>query len=165
MPADLDLVRRLSAAEHGLAVVGHHAARRDRSCLVGQRRGPRRPGHRATVRRPRRRGGARKLSHLRRAGRAAVVFRSGWEWVSVEGPVPLAGPAIRADGLAPDARAMLLRDIFTAVGGTHDDWDDLRPGDGRGGSHRRARGTRTHHRQRLSRRTDAVRLVGIGRIP
>ena len=75
------------------------------------------------------RGDTRKLAHLRRAGRAAVVFRSGWEWVSVEGPVRIIGPDDHADGVASDDRAdgvalpKLLRDIFTAAGGTHDDWD------------------------------------------
>src|SRR5207244_11675446 len=69
------------------------------------------------------RGDARKLSHLRRAGRAAVVFRSGWEWVSVEGPVRIVGPDDQLDDVPPDALAALLRDIFTAAGGTHDDWD------------------------------------------
>ena len=123
MPADLDLVRRLSAAEHGLAVVATtrrdgtvHASLVNAGVLDDPVTG--RPCVGLVVQ-----GGARKLSHLRRAGRAAVVFRSGWEWVGVEGPVLLAGPDDPRDGLAPEARATLLRDVFTAAGGTHDDWD------------------------------------------
>jgi hypothetical protein len=38
--------------------------------------------------------------------------------------VRLAGPDDRLDGFAPDQRAGLLRAIFTAAGGTHDDWDE-----------------------------------------
>lgn len=55
----------------------------------------------------------RKLDNIRRAGRVAVTFRSGWEWAAVEGPA-------RIGGNAPQ----LLRDVFTAAGGTHDDWDE-----------------------------------------
>ena len=45
--------------------------------------------------------------------RPAVTFRSGWEWVAVEGPARIAG-----------GEPQLLRDVFTAAGGTHDDWDE-----------------------------------------
>ena len=123
MPAELDLVRRLVAAEQGLAVVATtrpdgtvHASLVNAGVLDDPVTG--RPCVGLVVR-----GDARKLSHLRRAGRAAVVFRSGWEWVTVEGPVRVVGPDDPLDGIAPDALAALLRDIFTAAGGTHDDWD------------------------------------------
>jgi PPOX class probable F420-dependent enzyme len=124
MPADLDLVRRLSAADHGLAVVATtrpdgtvHASLVNAGVLDNPVTG--RPCVGLVVR-----GDARKLLLLRRAGRAAVVFRSGWEWVTVEGPVLLAGPDDRVDDLSPDQRAGLLRAIFRAAGGTHDDWDE-----------------------------------------
>ena len=124
MPADLDLVRRLSAGEHGLAVVATtrpdgtvHASVVNAGVLDHPVTG--RPCVGLVLQ-----GDARKLTHLRRAGRAAVVFRSGWEWVTVEGPVLLAGPHDRVDNLAPEALAALLRAIFTAAGGTHDDWDE-----------------------------------------
>jgi PPOX class probable F420-dependent enzyme len=123
MPAELDLVRRLVAADQGLAIVATtradgtvHTSLVNAGVLDDPVSG--RPCVGFVVR-----GGARKLSHLRRAGRAAVVFRAGWEWVSVEGPLHLVGPDDRVDGLAADAQAALLRDIFTAAGGTHDDWD------------------------------------------
>ena len=67
------------------------------------------------------RGGTAKLANLRRRPRATLVFRAGWEWVAVTGPVQLAG----ADDVLPDVAAesipALLRDIFHAAGGTHDD--------------------------------------------
>ena len=70
-------------------------------------------------------GGSRKLPLLRRAGRAAVVFRHGFEWVAVEGPVQLAGPDDPLpEGTSRDLPSR-LRDIFTAAGGTHDDWDEF----------------------------------------
>src|SRR5882672_1864393 len=38
------------------------------------------------------RGGAKKLTNLRNRPRVTVVFRSGWEWVAVEGDAALVGP-------------------------------------------------------------------------
>lgn len=70
------------------------------------------------------RGNARKLVHLRADPRATVVARSGWEWAAVEGTVTLIGPADPGpDGpVDPESLRLLLRGIFTAAGGTHDDW-------------------------------------------
>jgi len=54
--------------------------------------------------------------------RTTIVVRAGWEWAGVEGPAGLAGPDDPMPGVdAEDLRA-LLRDVFTAAGGTHDDW-------------------------------------------
>jgi hypothetical protein len=53
-----------------------------------------------------------------------VTFRAGWEWVSVEGPVTLIGPGDGVEGFDPAGVPQLLRDVFTAAGGTHDDWDE-----------------------------------------
>jgi hypothetical protein len=44
--------------------------------------------------------------------------------VAVEGPVDLAGPDDRLNGLGADGIPQLLRDVFGAAGGTHDDWDE-----------------------------------------
>jgi len=67
-------------------------------------------------------GAARKLPLLRRAGRATVVFTSGFEWVAVDGPTRLIGPD-DPDGRFPEADVPgLLRAVFVAAGGTHDDW-------------------------------------------
>lgn len=70
------------------------------------------------------RGGTKKLANLRARPRATVVFRVGWEWVAIEGTTELAGPGDVLPGLDPDAHLQLLRDVFTAAGGTHDDWDE-----------------------------------------
>lgn len=72
------------------------------------------------------RGGARKLANLRLRPRMTVVFRSGWEWVAVEGDTELAGPDDLFDGLARNNVPRLLRTVYAAaVGGTQDDWAEL----------------------------------------
>lgn len=69
-------------------------------------------------------GDARKLRHLRRSGRATVVFTQGYQWVAVEGPVRIIGPDDPADGFRPGDLPALLREVFVAAGGSHEDWDE-----------------------------------------
>ena len=69
-------------------------------------------------------GGARKLANLRARPHATVVLRVGWQWKAADGPVDLIGPDDPAEGLSPDDVRLLLREIFTAAGGTHEDWDE-----------------------------------------
>src|SRR5687768_4161127 len=68
-------------------------------------------------------GGSLKLRNLRADPRATIVARAGWNWAAVEGEAQILGP----DDPHPDVDGgrlrTLLRDIFTAAGGTHDDWD------------------------------------------
>ncbi|HZN14672.1 MAG TPA: hypothetical protein VFB78_10420 [Acidimicrobiales bacterium] len=113
MAADLDLVRRIGSADQGLAIIalarGHgsvHTSLVNAGVLDDPDGGN--PCVGFVVR-----GDARKLALIQASGRAAVVFRAGWEWVSVEGPARIAG-----------GDPQLLRDVFTAAGGTHDDWDE-----------------------------------------
>ncbi len=68
-------------------------------------------------------GTARKLHHLRVRPRASAVLRAGWQWAAVEGPAELAGPDDPLDGVDAERLRLLLREIFTAAGGTHDDFD------------------------------------------
>jgi PPOX class probable F420-dependent enzyme len=68
------------------------------------------------------RGGSAKLVNLRARPRATIVVRAGWDWAAVEGPVELAGPADPLPGVDAESLRVLLRDVFTAAGGTHDDW-------------------------------------------
>jgi PPOX class probable F420-dependent enzyme len=68
------------------------------------------------------RGGTRKLGYLRARPRATAVIRSGWEWVAAEGPAELAGPEDPMPGVDAERRRLLLREIFGAAGGTHEDW-------------------------------------------
>jgi PPOX class probable F420-dependent enzyme len=69
------------------------------------------------------RGGSRKLANLRARPHVTIVVRAGWEWAAAEGPAELAGPADPLPGLDAAALPALLRAIFTAAGGTHDDWE------------------------------------------
>jgi PPOX class probable F420-dependent enzyme len=68
------------------------------------------------------RGDAVKLRNMRRTPRATIVFRAGGRWVTVEGSVSLIGPDDPGDGFDQAKLPKLLRDIFTDIGGTHDDW-------------------------------------------
>ena len=69
------------------------------------------------------RGDAQRLAHLRARPRATVVIRAGWQWAAAEGPVELAGPDDPLPGVDAERLRLLLREIFTAAGGTHDDFD------------------------------------------
>ena len=69
-------------------------------------------------------GGTRKLANLRADPRATIVVRAGWQWATVEGSVDVVGPDDPMDGIDAEAHRALLRDVFRAAGGTHDDWDE-----------------------------------------
>ncbi len=123
MPSLADL-RALLEPEQGLGVVC--TTRRDGGVQasvvnVGVLRHPRRAEEVAAFVA---RGGAVKLRHLRRDSRITIVARSGWLWVAVEGRAEIIGP----DDVVPDfdspALPTLLRDVFRAAGGTHDDWGE-----------------------------------------
>jgi PPOX class probable F420-dependent enzyme len=68
------------------------------------------------------RGDAARLADLRARPRATVLIRVGWQWASAEGPVELAGPDDPMPGVDAERLRLLLREVFTAAGGTHDDW-------------------------------------------
>jgi len=119
VPHTFDDIRRLAATEVGLAVLS--MTRPDgsvHSSVINA--GPfddpidGAPSVAAVLR-----GDARKLDYLRRAGHATITFRRGWDWASTDGPIRLIGPGDPQVDV-PD----LLRQIFTAAGGTHDDWDE-----------------------------------------
>ena len=63
-----------------------------------------------------------KLSNLRTRPQLAATFRSGWSWATVEGEAELAGPDDPQPWLDPERLRLLLRAVFVAAGGTHDDW-------------------------------------------
>jgi hypothetical protein len=121
--ANLDHVARLSAADHGLAVfaVGRpdgsvHASLVSAGVIDDPVDGS--PGVAAVVG-----GGTRKLELLRRFGRATLVFKDGFDWSAVAGPVRLVGPD---DGAGYGLEVPLtIRSVFEAAGGTHEDWDEF----------------------------------------
>lgn len=119
---DLAPFARLVGADHGLAVVAlalpdgtAHASVTNAGVLSHPVSGSQVVGIVA-------RGDAHKLSYLRAHPRATVVLRAGWQWAAVEGPVELAGPDDPLPGVNAGRLRLLLREIFTAAGGTHDDF-------------------------------------------
>ena len=67
--------------------------------------------------------GETKLRNIRARPQISLTFRSGWSWATVEGRAEIIGaddphPLVDAERLR-----LLLREVFTAAGGEHDDWD------------------------------------------
>jgi PPOX class probable F420-dependent enzyme len=125
MPVDLDVVRRLAADANHLAVVA--TTRQDgtiHASLVsaGVIDDPvtSQPSIGIVVG-----GDTAKLRHLRRTPRAAAVFQAGFRWVTVEGPVRLAGPDDLDGGVTAAEIPDLLRRVFVAAGGTHENWAEF----------------------------------------
>jgi PPOX class probable F420-dependent enzyme len=67
-------------------------------------------------------GRARKLDNLRARPRLTAVAHAGWEWAAVEGFAALYGPDDAVPGIDAESLRLLHRAVFTAAGGTHDDW-------------------------------------------
>ncbi len=115
---------RLVAGDHGLAVVAialpdgtAHASVTNAGVLSHPISGAEVVGVVA-------RGDSRKLRYLRAHPRATIVLRAGWQWAAVEGPVEMAGPDDPLLGVDAERLRLLLREIFIAAGGTHDDFDE-----------------------------------------
>lgn len=70
------------------------------------------------------RGPAVRLDHLRRNPEITVAIRRGWDWVAVDGVAELAGPQDPNPAVPSEQLSQLLRDIYMAAGGTHDDYDE-----------------------------------------
>jgi PPOX class probable F420-dependent enzyme len=121
--ADLDDVRRLAAMETGLCTLACSRADGTAALSVVNAGVLAHPLTGAPVVGLVTQGGAKKLAHLRARPHASVAVRRGWAWVGVEGPVELVGPEDPLQGFDPADLPWLLRAIFTAAGGTHDDWD------------------------------------------
>jgi PPOX class probable F420-dependent enzyme len=68
------------------------------------------------------RGGTKKLANWRKRPYANVVIRSGWQWAAAEGRVDIIGPDDPQPSIDADRLRLLLREVFTAAGGTHEDF-------------------------------------------
>jgi PPOX class probable F420-dependent enzyme len=65
-----------------------------------------------------------KLANLRARPQITATFRNGWRWAAVEGLAELAGPDDPQPWLDAEGLRQLRREIFTAAGGEHDNWDE-----------------------------------------
>jgi PPOX class probable F420-dependent enzyme len=120
--ASLDDVRTLVALDHGLAAVA--TIRPDgtlHSTVVNAGVVPHpvdgRPVAAFVVR-----DSTRKLANLRADPRATLSWRAGWAWATVEGTAELCGPDDPLPGVDAERLRLLLREIFAAAGGEHEDW-------------------------------------------
>jgi PPOX class probable F420-dependent enzyme len=64
-----------------------------------------------------------KLRNVRAHPRLSATVRSGWRWATVEGDAEIIGPDDPREHVDAERLRTLLREIFVAAGGTHDDWD------------------------------------------
>jgi hypothetical protein len=121
---NLDQLRRLIGADHGLSVVS--LVRPDgtvSSSLVNAGPLPHPVGG-ATVLGFVVRGSSYKRKRLRIEPRVTVTARAGWEWQAVEGVAELIGPLDPHPTTSVDVPE-LLRAVFRAAGGTHPDWAEF----------------------------------------
>lgn len=66
-----------------------------------------------------------KLANLRARTQVTVTLRSGWQWATVEGHAQLVGPHDHSLAeIDAERLRLLLREVFVAAGGTHDNWDE-----------------------------------------
>jgi PPOX class probable F420-dependent enzyme len=66
--------------------------------------------------------GKAKLANLRVRPQVTVTFRAGYQWAAVEGRATLVGPDDLPAGVDDERLRLLRREVFTAAGGTHDNW-------------------------------------------
>ena len=121
--ADIEDFRRLIAGDHGLVVVSTLRKNGTIASSVVNAGVLAHPVTGVTVVGMVLRGGTRKLDHLRERPYANVVIRAGWQWAAAEGLAELAGPDDPMPGIDAERLRLLLREIFTAAGGTHEDFD------------------------------------------
>jgi PPOX class probable F420-dependent enzyme len=63
-----------------------------------------------------------KLANLRARPQITVTTRDGWRWRTVEGHAALVGLDDPHERVDSERLRMLLRDVFLAAGGSHDNW-------------------------------------------
>ncbi len=68
-------------------------------------------------------GTAARLKHVRRGSEVTISVRRGWNWIAATGAADLVGPEDNVESVDPEALRLLLRDIYQAAGGMHDDFD------------------------------------------
>jgi PPOX class probable F420-dependent enzyme len=121
-PSDLTQLSTLALRDHGLVVVSTLRADATIQASVVNAGLIEHPSTGAAAVAFVAQGGSRKLANLRIRPQVTIVARAGWEWVAAEGAVEIIGPDDPSPGVDAEALRLLLRAVFTAAGGTHDDW-------------------------------------------
>lgn len=122
MTADLADFEELVALDHGLSTIAVNRAGHAPHVSVVNAGVLAHPITRARVVAFVAAGRAQKLKHARVDPSLAVTVRAGWRWVTVEGRAELIGPDDPHPGVDDERLRLLLREVFTAAGGSHDDW-------------------------------------------
>ena len=65
-----------------------------------------------------------KLGNLRQRPQVTISAYANWRFATVEGRAVIVGPDDPQPGVDAERLRLLLREIFVAAGGTHDDWDE-----------------------------------------
>lgn len=122
--ADLGSIERLVPGEHGLATVSlvlpngsAHASVVNAGVMAHPVSGV--PVVGFVVR-----GDSYKLRRIRQDNRVTISFRVSWNWAAAVGEADIIGPNDNFDGFDPAQVPQLVRDVFVAAGGDHDDWDE-----------------------------------------
>lgn len=122
--ADLGSIERLVPGEHGLATVSlvlpngtAHASVVNAGVMPHPVSGV--PVVGFVVR-----GDSYKLRRIRQDNRVTISFRVSWNWAAAVGEADIIGPNDNFDGFDPAQVPQLVRDVFVAAGGDHDDWDE-----------------------------------------
>jgi PPOX class probable F420-dependent enzyme len=69
-------------------------------------------------------GKAARIGHIKRGSEVTVAIRRGWNWISVTGKAQIVGPDNLPQGMDSEALRVLLRDVYQAAGGIHDDFEE-----------------------------------------
>ena len=67
---------------------------------------------------------AARLRHIDRGSQVTVNVRRGWIWSSVTGPADLIRPESLPESIDAEQMRLLLREVFHAAGGVHDDLEE-----------------------------------------
>ena len=67
---------------------------------------------------------AARLKHIDRGSQVTISVRRGWAWSSATGPADLIRPEKLPEGINTEQMKLLLREVFHAAGGVHDDLEE-----------------------------------------
>jgi PPOX class probable F420-dependent enzyme len=67
---------------------------------------------------------AARLKHIDRGSQVTISVRRGWAWSSITGPADLIRSENLPKNIDQEKMRLLLREVFHAAGGVHDDLED-----------------------------------------